>query len=411
MNFAEVQLLLYTTSVASIKVFSFNSSDDNDPPSSAVLLQNPPRQALPNKFTVCFAMKQDKIEGRSPLLIRDRNGQPWIALSIWNQGGQLGLWGEVGKRDWKMFHLFEKPWKFWSHICGEIDTLSGNISVSIDGRPSVTKTFDKLREGKPTNLDQKLQIGFSDTDVENGGKRSFRGQVSNVHIHILDESKPLEFLSKKPCEIKGSYLAWSDMTFKRNGNNVHQLEETEKEVCSVQTNFYNVALPGKMTWVQANHLCKALGRGTMTEIKDEADLTKFANQMRKIPGLCPTVWLPLADEKSEGVWENTNLNLESKFLRWADGQPNGLRTQNHAALFIETLHFGDFNAEELHCAACTLNSTAMLTLRGVCKNSYLGKLYIVCRISMSIAFTDTTFVAIHDGTYFKLSGSFYTDLW
>ena len=410
MKFSEVQLLLYTTSVASIKVFSFNSSDDNDPPSSAVLLQNPPRQALPNKFTVCFAMKQDKMDGRSPFLIRDRNGQPWIAFSIWNQGGQLGLWGEVGKRHWKMFHLLEKPWKFWSHICGEIDTLTGNISVSIDGRPSVTKNFEKLREGKPTDLDQKLQIGFSDTDIENGGKQSFRGQVSNVHFHFFDGSKSSEFLSKKPCEIKGSYLAWSDMTFKINGDDVHKLEETEKEVCSVQTKFYNVALPGKITWVQANHLCKALGGGTMTEIKDEADLNKFASQMRKM--LCPTVWLPLADEKNEGVWENTNLNLESKFLRWADGQPNGFRTQNHAALFIENLHFGDFNAEELHCAACTLYSKAVLTLRGVCKNSYLGKFYyIVYRISIVITFSDTTFVAIHDGTHFKLSGSFYTDLW
>ena len=181
---AELQLLLFATSAASIKVFSFNSTDDNDPPSSALFLRNPPWQTLPDKFTACFAMKQDKIDGRSPFLIRDRNEQPWLALSIWNQGGQLGLWGEVGKRDWKMFYMLEKPWKFWSHICGEIDTLTGKISVSIDGQPSVTRNFEKLREGKPTNLDQKLQIGFSDTDIENGGKQTFRGQVSNVHFHI-----------------------------------------------------------------------------------------------------------------------------------------------------------------------------------------------------------------------------------
>ena len=95
--------------------------------------------------------------------------------------------------------------------------------------------------------------------------------------------------------------------------------------------------------------------------------------MREIPGLSPTAWLPLSDEKIEGVWENTNLNSESKFLRWADGQPNGLQTQNYAALFTETLQFGDFDAKELHCTKCTFNSKAMLTLRGVCKNSYLGK--------------------------------------
>ena len=406
---AGLQLLLLTTSAASIKVFSFNSTDDNDPPSSALLLQNQPWQVLPEKFTACFSMKQDKIDGRSPFLIRDGNEQPWIALSIWNVGGQLALWVEVGKTDWKTFQVFARPWKFWSHICGEIDTVTGNISVSIDGSPSVTKTFDKLREGKPMNLDRKLEIGLSETDSANGGNRSFRGQVSNVHI--FDGSKSTETLSKKPCEIKGTYLAWSDMTFKRNGDNVLELEKTEREVCAVQTNFYNVVLPGQMSWVQANHLCKAFGEGTMTGIKDDTEMDTFASRIRKIPGSCPIVWLPLSDGKSEGVWENTNLNSESKFLRWADGQPNGLRIQNHAALVLESLHYRDFNAEELHCATCTLNTKAMLTLRGACKESYLGEKLYLFRISMRITFSDSTYMATHDGINFKFSGSFYTDLW
>ena len=111
----------------------------------------------------------------------------------------------------------------------------------------------------------------------------------------------------------------------------------------------------------------------MAEIKGDKDIEKVSSQMRKIPCYCPTVWLPLSDEKIEGVWENTNSNSESKFLRWADGQPNGLRTQNHAALSIENSRFEDYNAEKMHCATCTLKTTAILTLRGVCKDSYLGE--------------------------------------
>ena len=373
-------LLLFTTTVSSIKVFSFNSTDDNDLLSSAILVQRP-TQALPEKFRACFAMKQDKIDGRSPFLIRDINDEPWIALSIWNQGGQLALWGEVGKRDWKAFQVFERPWKFWSHICASIDTVSGNISVSIDGSQSVTKNFEKLVEGKPINLDKKLEIGISDTDPANGGKRSFRGLVSNVHFHISDGSNSIEALSKKPCETKGSYLAWSDMNFQVNGDNVFELKEAEKDVCAVQIEFYDIVLPGKTTWIQANHLCKVFGGGAMAEIKDDKDIEKVSSQMRKIsstpqamsPCYCPTVWLPLSDEKIEGVWENTNSNSESKFLRWADGQPNGLRTQNHAALSIENSRFEDYHAEKMHCATCTLKTTAILTLRGVCKDSYLGE--------------------------------------
>ena len=124
-----LHLLLLATTAASIKVFSFNSTDDNDPPSSALLLQDQPLNTLPEKFTVCFSMKQDKIDGRSPLLIRDGNEQPWIALSIWNVGGQLALWVEVGKSEWKTFHVFPRPWKFWSHICGEMDTVTGHSGL------------------------------------------------------------------------------------------------------------------------------------------------------------------------------------------------------------------------------------------------------------------------------------------
>ena len=134
-------LFLFATSVTSIKVFFFNSTDDNDPPSTAVLQS--PRTALPEKFTLCFSMKEDKIDRRSPFLIRDKDDKPWIALSIWNEGGRPTLWGEVGRTEWKMFHVFERPWKFWSHICAGIDTIAGTLSLSIDGQPTVTNTFEK----------------------------------------------------------------------------------------------------------------------------------------------------------------------------------------------------------------------------------------------------------------------------
>ena len=122
----------------------------------------------------------------------------------------------------------------------------------------------------------------------------------------------------------------------------------------------------------------------MAEIKDDKDIEKVSSQMRKIsstpqamsPCYCPTVWLPLSDEKREEVWENANLNDEAKFLRWEDGQPNGLQTQNHAALFMENLHFGDFSAKEPHCVSCTLSANAILTLRGVCRDSYFGKIFV-----------------------------------
>ena len=111
----------------------------------------------------------------------------------------------------------------------------------------------------------------------------------------------------------------------------------------------------------------------MTQIENDHDLDAFAYPMNRVLGSCPTVWLPLSDEEKEGVWENTNTNSVSEFLKWADGQPNGERAQNYVAVDLENSYYLDFSAEATHCASCTSNTKASLTLRGLCKDSYLGE--------------------------------------
>ena len=369
MRAVELLILLTANVCSSIKVFSFNSTGDKDFFSSASLVESPTKN-LPIRFITCFAMKQDKTD-RSPILLRGDTGQPWIAFGIWNFDRQIALWGEVRKREWQMFHELPRPWKFWRHICADIDTLTGNVTVSVDGTPSVTSTFKTLREQKPRNLG--LDLGWTEAVIAAGGNRSFRGEVSNVHFYFSNGSLSTETLSKNPCETQGSYLAWSNMKFSINGENVFEFNETDKDVCTVQPKFYDVLLPGKMTWDEGNHLCNAIGGGKMTEVKNECDIEIVASKMSKIAASCTKLWLPLSDEKMEGFWENTNEGTKASLLKWADGQPNGLRVQNHAALYIETLDFGDFVSGALECVSCKLSTMAVLTLRGVCKDSYLGK--------------------------------------
>ena len=95
--------------------------------------------------------------------------------------------------------------------------------------------------------------------------------------------------------------------------------------------------------------------------------------MSKILVTCQKLWLPISDEKMEGYWENTNNGTEQGFLKWADTQPNGFRVQNYAALYLEKMGFGDFVAGDPHCVSCQLSTSTVLTLRGVCEESYLGK--------------------------------------
>ena len=72
-------------------------------------------------------------------------------------------------------------------MCAQIDSVSGKISVSLNGRPPLTKRSEKLRkEDKPEQLENHLELGITDTQIVDGGKRSFNGKVSNVHFHFAD---------------------------------------------------------------------------------------------------------------------------------------------------------------------------------------------------------------------------------
>ena len=365
-------LILLSSCVVSIKIFSFDPGVDEK--LAKVLLEKSREEVLPERFIVCFAMRQNNIDGRSPFLITDKKKQPWLALSIWDVGNQLALWAEVGKKDWKLFHALKVPWKFWTHICADLDTVTGNISVSIDGRPAMSDTSEKLKEGKAEKLHEVLQIGITDTEPTNGGRRQYQGSLSNLNFHFHHESISIEDLSRNPCETEGSYLAWSRMAFSKIGEGIVESEGTQEDVCSVFPipETHKVLLPGLMSWTKADFLCKILGEGKMVEVENEEEIEKTSSWIQEATDSCPLVWVPISDERSEGIWENTNTNVESKFLPWSEGQPNGQRTQNHAGIHIASAQIRDFFDEDPHCAYCSLNTRAFLKLRGLCKDSYLG---------------------------------------
>ena len=365
-------LILLSSCVVSIKIFSFDPGVDEK--LAKVLLEKSREEVLPERFIVCFAMRQNNIDGRSPFLITDKKKQPWLALSIWDVGNQLALWAEIGKKDWKLFHALKVPWKFWTHICADLDTVTGNISVSIDGRPAMSDTSEKLKEGKAEKLHEVLQIGITDTEPTNGGRRQYQGSLSNLNFHFHHESISIEDLSRNPCETEGSYLAWSRMAFSKIGEGIVESEGTQEDVCSVFPipETHKVLLPGLMSWTKADFLCKILGEGKMVEVENEEEIEKTSSWIQEVTDSCPLVWVPISDERSEGIWENTNTNVESKFLPWSEGQPNGQRTQNHAGIHIASAQIRDFFDEDPHCAYCSLKTRAFLKLRGLCKDSYLG---------------------------------------
>ena len=368
-------ILLLSSKSFAIKFFSFESRSEKTNELSKVVLEKSPEEALPERFILCFAMKQNNIDGRSPFLINDVNNEPWMAWSIWDVGNQLALWVEIGKKDWKLFHALEVPWKFWTHVCADMDTSTGNISVSIDGRPPMSDTSEKLKTGRPDQIHKALEIGITDTEPTNGGRRQYQGSLSNLNIYFYQESISIVDLSQNPCETVGSYLAWSTLSFTKVGEGIIESEGDKADVCSVFPipETHKVLLPGLMSWTRADFLCKILGEGKMIEVENQEEIERTSSWVQDTTDSCPLVWLPISDERSEGVWENTNTMVESEFLPWSEGQPNGLRTQNHVAIHIASAQIRDFFDDDPHCTYCSLNTKAFLKLRGLCKDSYLGE--------------------------------------
>ena len=200
--FALVKSVSY---VNSLKVFSFNSHIANHDQLSKAVLMNSPEETLPEKFIFCFSVKQDKVGGKRPFLIRDRNMQPWMAVSFWKWGGDVALWFEIGKSEWIKSIRVNTSVKFWSHICAGIDTITGNISVSMDGGSIMTGISKMLTEDvAPKKLDQQLELGITETVDLFGGRQQFHGEISNNQFHLFGEQpSQLTMLSKDPCATKG----------------------------------------------------------------------------------------------------------------------------------------------------------------------------------------------------------------
>ena len=132
-------------------------------------------------------------------------------------------------------------------MCAQIDSVSGNVLVSLNGRPPLTRRSVKLREeDKPERLENHLELRITDTQIVDRGKGSFNGKISNVYFHFADGLKSLASLLGSPCQTKRSYLEWSDMTFTRNGRGALLMEEDEEEICDVLPDSYNVLLLGIM---------------------------------------------------------------------------------------------------------------------------------------------------------------------
>ena len=64
-------------------------------------------------------------------------------------------------------------------------------------------------------------------------------------------------------------------------------------------------------------------------------------------------------------------------IHWTQGQPDGGKAQNYMGIRVREKSFNDldFDGDSEVCVACEVERSAVFTLRGTCKYSYLDTEY------------------------------------
>ena len=67
-----------------------------------------------------------------------------------------------------------------------------------------------------------------------------------------------------------------------------------------------------------------------------------------------------------------NDNSSAPFLFWDKKKPNGGKDENYVDIRVSTAALNDIDANAKLCSTCSLSSSLLLQLDGVCEDSFIG---------------------------------------
>ena len=248
-----------------------------------------------------------------------------------------------------------------------MDTLTGQLAVSLNGGPPITRTLKNLTTKKPQKLRDKLVLGLSNSSSPLVENNQFLGSVTGVNIFQQSNDRDIERMSRD-MSVDGDVMAWSSLKFVL--KEIRPVIRNE-DIYESPDQTYNLTLPVDILWQEAQHFCRVLGRMTRISSQEELDIT--ARYVKETRSSCSNVWMPISDEAEEGVYRSTNDGTRETFLQWVDGDPNGAEAQNNVYLKTALKGFVDISQGYPYCTLCTINSSKTMTLRGLCRDSLIGK--------------------------------------
>ena len=361
-----IYLIFHTSKT--LKIFTFGESSDGT--FNYATLEVPGNLQFPRKFILCTSHFETAILGTSFLTIYGEDSKPWLSLSIYESNGNMFLWTRV-RTTWKRVIEVKRFWlNFWIHICVQGDKSNGNLNISINEEEPVLITAKDLDVQAPTNIKDKLVIGLSDQGDEK--KKQFLGSVTNVILGEDNGSTDIRQKTGGLC-LKQSSMITTSSTWRIHGK-VLEKDEEDWKVCN-KNESYRVAIGAPMDWNEGMDLCRNLGSGKMTELKDPRDMNFTLELFEKTDTTCTYIWTPLTDEKEEARYVNAVTGKLATFLPWKASEPNGFKDENIVLLSRKGDHGYTDNVvtKKPSCTVCDIGQQTLFKLLGVCEETYFGK--------------------------------------
>ena len=181
-----------------------------------------------------------------------------------------------------------------------------------------------------------------------------------------------------PCKHRqNAILPWDPNSWSVEGSEWSLVEEFEEILC-YPNDHYNLAIPLKMSIHESMDTCNhKLNNSIIPFPQDLETFHKYVTWYKNTTGgTCSSMWAPVTDENSEGIYLNMNSNAVEEFLPWDASEPNGGKDENFVRISVSKGGLLDASHYKISCSSCLLSSSLLLQLDGLCEHSMIGNLEI-----------------------------------
>ena len=319
---------------------------------------------LPEIFIICSSSKEASFDRVGFYSILGEDSSDWLSVILKPRWGAVKLSVDWDGGFYSVGDLQNPKLDHWYHICLMIDLSKEEIQFAVDG-VLFGKAFGKNITNMPSRLKMNIGVGRF--------KSQFRGSVAN--IQVFKEGDVTE-ISAAPCkERQGSLLSWNPKIWDVVGSNWLMIEEYEEVICAPYE-YYSLAIPSEITLNDSLDVCEEkLNNGIIPYPENHSAFLRYVAWHQKTTGgNCPFVWTPLTDQNSEGVYLNMNNNSDVQYKNWDKTEPNGGKNENYVMINVRQAALHDVQEKRLACSTCSLSSSLLLQLDGMCKDSFIGNL-------------------------------------